>query len=240
MSDEGLYRLYKLHQVDAQLHTLKSRAGALDTGNAEAAQYKRIQIETKMVRQKAKQLSDQLTALKDRRADNAAKADKYETQLFDGSIVNPREIEDLLKEASSLRALDPKLEKEIAVLKPDVDEAVENASSANAQLKKLRETVLTKQEKAKALHGALQEEYMKVKATRAEIAKDVDPLIMREYDAARKKTGNTGLALITEDSRCSSCGIDIPEKTRQLVRIGKVMHCESCRRVLFIYEPDDA
>src|SRR5690606_20632520 len=165
--------------------------------------------------QKAKQLSDQLTTLQDRRTDSLAKADKYEAQLFDGSIVNPREIEDLMKEAANLRTLEGKLEKEMSVLKPDVDAAIADAASANAQLKKLRETVLIKQEKAKALHGSLQEEYVKVKTTRAEIAKQVDPLVMREYEAARKKTGSTGLALINADLRCESCGIDGQYKTRR-------------------------
>lgn len=234
MSDEGIYRLYKLHQVDAKLHQLKSRGGALDVGAKEAALYKKIAADSKPLREKANQLTTKLHELENRRAESKIKADNFETKLYSGSIVNPREVADLQAEVKMLRELDGKLEKEIAEIKPAASAAEAEAALSKKQLAKLKKTVEEKQTAAKAEHAKLHEEYLKLKSEREGVAKQVDAASMREYEAARKKTGNTGLALITEGQRCEACGIDIPEKTLQMVTAGKLVHCESCRRVLFV------
>lgn len=238
MSDEGLYRLYKLHLVDTKLNSLKARAAALDTGNKEAAVYKKIQSESKEVREKAKSLRQELNELENRKISNADKADNYEKKLFDGSITSHKEIDDLTREVKELREADGKLNRLINELKPKVEAAEKAASESKDNMAKLKEIVLKKQEKAKVEHAELEKQFKHLRPERDTVAQNVDPMMLREYQAAIKKTGNTGMALITEAERCEACGIDIPEKTIVMVSNGKAVHCESCRRVLFILVPE--
>lgn len=238
MSDEGLYRLYKLHQIDANLYALKSRGAALDVGQKEAAAFKKLQSESKDVRAKAKALRDQLTELQNRKVENILTAEKHEKTLYDGTITNPKELQDLTRDVKERKEQDGKIGRQIAELTPQVEEAEAKAATSQDYMAKLKEVVLKKQEKAKVKHAELEARYHEIKAHRAEVEKLVDPRILREYDSARRKTGNTGMATISDASRCEVCGIDIPEKTYQNVRDGKVEPCQSCRRILFIVVPE--
>lgn len=237
MSDEGLFLLYKLHQIDSTLHQLKSRAAALDTGQREAAMYKKIQAESKPVRERAKELADKMNELDNRRSQSKEKAANFETKLYSGTIISPREVEDLQEEVKMLHGLVEKLEGEISALKPEAVAAQSEADTSRKQMAKLKKTVEEKQEKAKVDHATMQAEYKRIQETRAAAEAKIAAGTLREYNAARKKTGNTGLALITDSQDCDSCGIDIPVKTLEMVRLGKVLHCESCGRILFKMMP---
>lgn len=239
MSDEGLFRLYKLHQIDSKLHQLKSRASALDVGNKEAALYKKLAAETKPARENYDQLSKKLTELQNRKIESGQKADQFEEKAYSGKVISPRELEDLGAEIKMLRELVQKLESEIKELKPQVEAAEVEATTAKKKLSKLKKLVLEKQEQAKADHGALEQEYKTTKQLRAEREAKVDPSLLREYSNAIKKTGSTGLALITDDDRCEVCGIAVPSKAQEMTRLGKAVHCESCRRIYFKLAPQD-
>lgn len=236
-ADEGLYRLYKLHEIDQRLHKLKSRAGALDTGEQEVAVYRKLLAETKPIRTQAKQLRTKLTELEDRQNDAKKKSVDHEAHLYDGSVNNPREAQDLQKEITSLKALVASLDTERKKTEKELEAIKAQADEAESNVEKLKAAALEKQEIAKKEHAELHAQYKEIAKTRAEIAKDVDPSHLRLYDGARKKTGNTGMALITDDESCSVCGIDIPAKTKEYVQSGRAMQCESCRRVLLVMMP---
>ncbi len=239
MSDEGLYKLYKLHLIDSKLHQLKSRASALDVGNKEAAVFKKLQTESKPIRDQASDLSQKLTALQNRKIESSQKADTFEEKAYSGKVVSPRELEDLGAEIKMLRELVEKSENEIQELKPQVEAAESEAQIAIKHLAKLKKIVLEKQENAKVEHGELEKQYKDIKTQRTDREKQVDPSLLREYAAAIKKTGSTGVALITDDDRCEVCGIAVPSKTQEMVRLGKAIHCESCRRIYFKLMPNN-
>lgn len=238
MSDEGLYRLYKLHLLDAKLHSLKSRAAGLDTGQKEAALYNKLQADSKSVRDKAKNLRQQLTDLQNKRVSNDDTKNRHEARIYDGSITNPKELQDLTREVKELGEQDGKIGRQIEELKPLVEAAEAEAADSQEKMAQLKAIVLKKQEKAKSDHVKLHQAYDELKPKREAFLKLVDPIHLRAYEGAVKKTKGTGMALVTDSDRCESCGVPVPEKVKVQIRSGKAMNCENCRRVLFILVPD--
>lgn len=240
MSDEGLYRLYKLHQVDARLIELQARAASLDKGQEEASEFKRIATESEPLRKDADSKKLNLTDVENRLASNRDKLAKFQKQLYDGSVTHPREIENIQKEVEQLEGLVTKGEGDIERLRPDADTAQEIVEEIKSQLRTLKKQVGKKQEKAKEAHQLLQEEYKQAAAKRKPLLEGIDPALIRAYEAARKKTGSTGMATVTSGGSCSACGVPVAERTMTMVRSGKATPCEGCGRLLFIVLPEEA
>lgn len=240
MSDEALFRLYQLHQVDEQLVDLKRKAGGLDVGQKEIETLKERDAASKTMREDAHRLQDEWKAAVAHREELSAKKSKFEKQLYGGTISNAREIENLQKEVAMLGQLLEKHALGEADLKRRFDAAAPEAQAEDQALRSLKKAALTKQETAKSDHAALNEAYKKVAAGRAERVAKVTPELLKVYDATRAKTHGTGMALVDDKRNCLACGNPVPERNAALVRLGKVVHCESCRRILFYIRPVEA
>ena len=240
MSDEALFRLYQLHQVDEQLVDLKRKAGALDVGQKEIDALKQRDAASREVREEAHKLHEEWKAAVAHREELTAKKAKFEKQLYDGSISNAREIENLQKEVAMLGQLLEKHALGEADLKRRYDAAAPAAQEEDQALRAFKKAALAKQEAAKTEHAALNEAYKKVAAGRAERVAKVSPELLKIYDATRTKTHGTGMALVDDRRNCLACGNPVPERNAALVRLGKVVHCESCRRILFYIKPVEA
>lgn len=240
MSDEALFRLYQLHQVDEQLVDLKRKASGLDVGQKEIESLKQRDAESKAIREEAQRLHTEWKAAVAQREELSAKKAKFEKQLYDGSISNAREIENLQKEVAMLGQLLEKNALGEADLKRRYDAVAPQAQVEEQALRTLKKAALAKQEAAKTDHAALNEAYKKVAAGRAARAAKVTPDLMKVYDATRVKTHGTGMALVDDKRNCLACGNPVPERNAALVRLGKVVHCESCRRILFYIRPAEA
>lgn len=239
MADERLYKLYKLHKIDAALLQLKSRADHLDAGQGEAAIYKKLDAESKGIREEAGNLRKSAAEIEVREQQAESKLEKFQKQLYDGSLVNPREIENVQKEIEMLETLVVNLDDERKGVLARLEAVASEAGAAEAQMAKAKAAYAEKRDAAKVEHEALVARFREVGLTRAAAEKAVEPALLAVYASSRKKTGGTGVALVTADHRCAECGIDVPEKIREAVQSGKAMGCESCRRILFILTPRD-
>ena len=103
MASPDLRRLWALHEVDAEILDLKRRAARLDAGFEEAAKLKVLEAKDAGVGAAARDLvTEQLdTELKQRGYDE--KIQKFEKQLFGGTVTNSREVDALQKEIAMLK-----------------------------------------------------------------------------------------------------------------------------------------
>jgi hypothetical protein len=75
-----------------------------------------------------------------------------------------------------------------------------------------------------------------LQARRVELAKDMTPSVLKEYDRLRKARRGIAVAEVGE-GRCAACHIGVrPQFMQELRRGDKVMFCESCGRIL-VYNP---
>jgi predicted nucleic acid-binding Zn-ribbon protein len=236
MKDEALYQLFKLHEIDEQLITIKNRAEHLDLGKREKAAIKKVQADYAEDLAHYKELQTQLNTERIRADQAAEKIKKFNAQLYDGSVTASKEINNLTKEIQMLEEIGMDAELKIEQLEAENQSLSKRVSKINAKIEELESQSEAKREQAEIDHVELKKAFAETGAKRSEREAAVRADILKTYNNARKLTGSTGLALITLQHRCQACGIDTPEKTREFVRDGKIQQCESCRRILFYRE----
>lgn len=236
MTDERLYHLFKLHEIDEKLLGIKARAENLDVGKRELAGIKKVQADYAEDLTHYEDLKKQIAAEHFKAEQASEKIKKFNAQLYNGSIVSSKEVENLQKEIQMLEDLGMQAELKAEELEKENGSLSKKVSKINAKLEELEVSIQQKRLKAEEDHVQLKTAFKEVGGQRAEREAAVEPDLLKVYDAARKKTGNTGMALVTSESRCGACGVPVPERTRDAIRLGKTQQCESCRRVLFIRE----
>lgn len=236
MTDERLYRVFKLHEIDEALLAIKSKAENLDLGKRELAAVKKIQTDYAEDLSHHDDLKKQLAAEKLKAEQAAEKIKKFSQQLYDGSVVSAKEVENLQKEVAMLEELGLQAESRAEQLETELKASAKKTEKIHAKIAELEQAAADKRAKAQTEHAELKIKFSEVGGLRAAREADVEPELLKFYNAARKRTGTTGLALVTPDNRCSGCGVPVPERTRDAIRIGKTQQCESCRRILFFRE----
>lgn len=232
MADTGLFALYKLHLVDSALYEMKQHAAALDVGRAEAAKIKELEADPDGTLTHARQLS---TELKDQELQQKSfedKIKKLDGDLFGGKITNPREIAAIEKDKALVNEQRSKVDSRILELWELVPPAKAAAADVENQIAQLRQSMAKKQTAAKAEHEQLQASYKAKAAERAPAAASVPKPLLEVYEKLRAKL-DVGMALVTHDNRCESCGMLVPTKALEHIREDKVTQCEQCRRILF-------
>lgn len=236
MAGTRLFALYKLHLVDSALNDLKQHAGALDLGKAESAKIKELETDPDGTLTEARKLSVELKDLELEQKSLDDKLKKLDSDLYSGKIVNPREVANIEKEKANIHDLRGKIDGRILELWDIVPPAKEKAAAIEGQISALKETIAKKQAAAKVEHEKMQSEYKAKAALRPALLKDIPPVLLSQYEKLREKLG-VGMALVTNEHRCSVCGMHVPEKAFAFIIDDKVMQCENCRRILFRLEP---
>jgi predicted nucleic acid-binding Zn-ribbon protein len=233
MADTGLFALYKLSLVDTALYELKQRASHLDVGHQELDALKRLQAEAEAGRSGAAKRQAALTKDLELQAESMReRLKRLDKDLYGGSVVNPREVEKIEEEVKALKAQIDDLDTRLLQLyesQPRLDAAREEESRVIEDLKK---AIARKQAQAKAEHEALQAAYRTKAAERGPLAERVPQPLLETYERLRAKLG-IGLATVTDQQRCSQCGVHVPEKTMEMIVQDRVVQCEQCRRILF-------
>ncbi len=180
---------------------------------ANGKERKRLDGEIQTQNQKVSKLRDQMLAAKN---NDQYKAFQHEIEFCEAEV---RKHEDRILELMS--ESDP------------LEKAVKAAELALGEEKKRVET-----EKAVAREKTAVDEkaLAELRARRAQIAAEVTPSILKEYDRLRKARRGIAVAEVA-DGRCTACHIGVrPQFMQELRRGDKVMFCESCGRIL-VYNP---
>lgn len=233
MSFLDLQNLWKLHQIDRNILTIRRNAANLDIGQSLQAQIQKIQAEADEVGAEYKALSAEQTDLELARKGWEDKIKKFETDLYSGKITNPREVENIQKEVTHLKAQLSQSEDRALELMELVPVAKKPVETLYAQIDKLKADILVKQKEALKQKSVIEEQFKSETAKRAPAANNVLPALLTRYDTIRQKHGGVGMVTPIKGHNCSECGTTLPTKSIDLAKDGKVVTCESCHRIIF-------
>jgi hypothetical protein len=163
-------------------------------------------------------------------ADKLARAEK---RLYDGGVRNPKELEDLQRDAAQLRRQANQAEDNLL-------EALicsETAAQAQVEGAALVERLAAEHARAQA---ALRAEYAQIKAKLpAELAqqaaarKAVLPALLATYDNLRPRRGGRAVAKL-DGEECSACLVAASPFTLEAARFGEeLVYCSNCGRLLW-------
>lgn len=236
MAELDLRRLHELHLIDAAIAEIKSKAAALDPG-------RKIQASMQQVQAQLDESGSQLRALQGEQSDLELKQKgideklkKVDREIYGGSVVNAREVENLEKEIANLKRQRTEIDSRLLELWDEIPPMQQKVAELEAQHAKLKQDLGVHQKKVMEDKAQLEAAFRaRQQARPAALALVPKPLLVR-YDAIRQKAAGIGMADVVGKGFCGMCGTHLPEKLIESAREGRVVTCESCHRILYLSE----
>ncbi|MBX3097432.1 MAG: hypothetical protein KF812_11265, partial [Fimbriimonadaceae bacterium] len=146
-------------------------------------------------------------------------------------------IEAAQKDIEHGRATAAEYEGQAEALRPSIETAKQRITELDDMIHELQRSVKRKRKVAVEAHAEIETKFKKLAAERPERVRGIPVPLLGQYDAIRKRTGGTGMAVITPTGSCSACGVAVPEKDRDSVSRDLVVTCQSCKRIYFLPLP---
>ncbi len=228
------FQLYQLQQVDTRCDQLREEIQALETqlANREAV----VRAEWAL-RRASDQVAEAQRVLAQAEAEAEAVREKLrrtERALYDGSVRNPKDLQDLQREAEALKRLLARREDVELRAMMALDEAEKELLAAEEQLKRVK--AQRRQDEARWL-GDLEEKRQALAALEArgaDLRAELSAEVLAVYENVRQS--RHGLAVATvHDGACDACGAPLTPALLQAARKGEPLaFCHTCGRILYV------
>ena len=230
-------RLLALQGADTAIDRLRARTRSLEQGGEVAA----VRAEADAGEERLGEIRLKLDDLGrdqarfEREIDSMTQKERAEkTRMYDGSIVNAKELEALQHEISSVHKRLSDREDELLALLELREQLEADATRAEQAAAALRV-------KATEAAGAAGEEQRRVEtelsermAERAAIAPDIEPEVLELYEDLRKLKKGIGAAELV-DGVCQACHEQLSAVELDKLKRGEgIRRCEHCRRILVV------
>lgn len=227
--------LYRLQKLDTQIDTRRKRAREIlaildqDTALREA----RAAVEA---------LQERLAPLETRVSDLnlniqtvSEQSQQLSTQLYDGSVSNPKELEDIQKKIAERKRRHEHLENQLLETMLEVDDVQSALADATAHLDSVKADRASEYDTLNAELQQLKVALAQLKADRKAVASEISRANRALYKDIRAK--RQGLAVVSmKGDSCSACGVRQTTTLAQEVRQGdKIVQCVSCGRILVAF-----
>ena len=231
----NMARLLALQEIDTTIDRLSARKEVLESGGElvtarnEADTAERalgeLRLQLDVVGRDGSKLEHEIDSL----SQKAAAEDK---RLYDGSVVNAKELESIQHEIENLKRRRSDREDEMLGLMEVREELERRAAEALATSDSLRERV-------EVVGGAAGEELTSIEAELEEkvaqrhaIVQEIEPDLLELYEDLRKQKKGIGVAALI-DGVCQGCHEQLSAmELDKLKRVEGVRRCEHCRRIL--------
>ena len=239
----GIDRLLDLQELDLSIDRLRARQDELESG--EDVRAARTAFEEAENRAGELKLAIDSLDREQRRLENdidglSRKADAERKRMFDGSVVNPKELESIQHEVDNLGQRRSRLEDELLEQmerREDLDAKLKQAEAETAEARdRLSEVSGESVHELEAISKGLTERT----AEREQLVPSFDPELLELYEDLRRQKRGVGAAAL-EDGVCQGCHQKL--SAMEMARLKKtegVKRCEYCRRILVSRTPAPA
>jgi predicted nucleic acid-binding Zn-ribbon protein len=231
--------LVRLQKLDDEIRALDTRLGEIPK-EVEALQ-KEIQTERQNLEDAEKALTEAQKAQRAHEADLAAteeKVKKYKDQLMsvktnDEYKAMQHQIEVATKEVSDV-------EDKILTDFDAVKELEEKKRQRQAELEKGQKEISASEKELASERARLEAERAGRQTSRDEVLREIPDDLLGDYERIAKARGGVAVAEAV-DERCQVCMVRLrPQLFQDLQLGGKILHCESCRRILYYQQKEEA
>ena len=227
-------QLYVLQELDLVLDRLRSQQS-----EAEKELSSEVSVETLETALSGEAERLQEVALQQR--DNQMESETHrersqtlETQLYDGSMTNPRDLESLQLETVNVRHQLEQDEAAMLELSIQAEESQSKYTELDQELAETRQIWDSRQVELNHLIKNLTQETKEHESQRKKLTKGFDPASLQRYETLR--ISKRGVAVVkVERGLCQGCQMSLPTHLQQQVRNGRQqVNCSSCGRLLFL------
>ena len=227
------FHLYQLQKVDLRLDHLNQRlekiALLLNNNPRLVEAQNQVNLTLSIIHGK----EDELAKLEQTATAKKIKIDQSEAALYNGKIINPKELKDLQAEINSLKRAVGTVEDEQLTLMSQLEEI----HLTLLQDQKSYNSVLTESESDnQQLFGEkseLDKEKEKLITERQAASGQIQAEVMNIYEKLRMSKNHIAVSAI-EDQSCATCGSEITASDIQKARSStSLSFCPSCGRIIY-------
>jgi len=224
--------LYQLQQYDSGIDQAIKRIQAIesilsDSNELYFAQKK--QEEYKLIldeKQKLLKSAEHIVEIQNQ------KITQNQNKLYSGAVTNPKDLEDLQLESTSLQKYLSVLEERQLETMFESDQAQEIYDQASAHADEVSQTKQAESEVLSTENSSLESKISSLQNDREAFLANAEISELPVYDNLRKSSGGIAVTLM-QNSSCSACGSNIPSAIEQEARSPKKLSfCPACRRIL--------
>ena len=186
-------------------------------------------------RQEVRRAAERLFKDQEAEADQvAAKIEPLEKKLYQGTLHNPKELDDLQRDIDSLKRRRSELE-DAALSAMDALEGAQAAfAEAERELKELIAQYGSDAEEARQRTAALEAEILDLEHRRAGQAGEIEAPLLQLYERLRANRQGRAVAKVVGGA-CQGCRITLPMNLIQRARTSnEIVQCSSCERMLYV------
>ena len=231
----GIERLLELQELDLSIDRLTARRDELESGEEVRAARAALEKADNLLGELKLALDSQDREQRRLEGDIdslSRKADDEQKRMYDGSVVNPKELEAIQHEVQSLKTRRGRLEDELLEQmerREDLDGKIAGAEAEAAEFRdRLAEVSGDSVHELEDIGKALAERT----AERTQLLPAFEEDLLDLYDDLRRQKRGVGAAALV-DGVCQGChqALSAMELSR-LKKVAGVKRCEYCRRIL--------
>ena len=227
------FKLFRLQQIDSEIDDTHSRLleinRILDDDSAIRKASRNFESASNVFSDRAGELRSAEQSVQTQKI----KIEQSESTLYSGTVRNPKELEDLQNEVTSLK-------KYLAVLEERQLEAMFAEEDALKEKQHFLELLNQIKSEFSSLTQTLSEErdclkkdQQRLNSERTAASNSIDAEDLRLYESIRSRRSGLAVSAISEKS-CSSCGTLINSTLLDIARSPeKIATCDSCGRILY-------
>lgn len=228
-----LHLLYRLQQIDDEIRAKKQHLREVLNAQKEnrelvAARARKEEVETRL-----KEAQNRLKDLELELGTVTEKARRSEQRLYSGKVQNTKELGDLQEGVAALGRRRVVLEDEVLEVMMAVEEAQAEDEEVGAVLADVasewEKTVATLQQEQNELAMRLN----KLLELRQEQVARIEHPLLQSYRAVGERRRGIAVTAV-KDGVCEVCAVRISANKVQAARMGEVVACGSCGRILVI------
>jgi predicted nucleic acid-binding Zn-ribbon protein len=225
--------LYRLQQVDSQIDQIQSRLKAIQQTLENDAE---LRAATEQLAASEHKYKDAEQTLKQSEAEvkkQSIKIEQTESNLYGGHVHNPKELQDLEKEAASLKRHLQTLEERQLEAMLDVETAEKEWQHAKAEFERVRSRLGQQNGDLTQESGLLHKDLERLNSEHQAVISDIAPKTMNIYKQLRQQRRGIAVATVSDGS-CAACGTTLTPSQQQSARsTSQLFYCPSCGRILY-------
>jgi len=227
------FQLYQLQEIDSILDSGKNRINEIE---ALLTNDKKVNLaETNLAKAKDHLVSstNEFEKVNDEILKMKVKVSQSESSLYGGSVKNPKELEDLQLEISSLKNSIQKLEDVLMEKLINADEADKIFEKRKQELAAAKSNFATQKALILGEKESITEKIAIGLSKRESLVVQIEKSNISKYEQLRKNKHGLAIAKLQDDT-CGACGAGLTASQRQEARSATtLLICPSCGRIIY-------
>jgi hypothetical protein len=225
-------QLYKLQQLDLELQKKQQELNEVE--NQLSDNKALVVAESKAASQK-EQLEDAKRKQKSSEwelEDLQEKVRQIDSKLYSGKTKDPKELVNLEKEDKGLKSQIRTKEDALLGLMSQVEELEAKVKTTAEELERLKREWEQRQETFRPRKSEIETMLAKLRGDRNGLAQQIDSEAFNIYERIRLAMGQAVVKV--ERGRCLGCHITVPTSQWQKAKVGDLIQCNNCSRILYL------